>query len=254
MLSDDPVDLRGRTEVGRLGATYVSDKSSIGCCSPWDRCLLVGKHGCLRSVTPLSVSGTAREDCSGLMAKGRSSTRRLGTARACGAIPCSRNTSSAGFDGRLASSQGTRRRRGNDGSSWFVVPGPQWPREHATEAVPQGFDAAGTATTTPLPEAEQLPPERANAQPDGDVHDADHGAHSPPRSQGDIAGAEENRGRRGAVVGHAAEQIAEERQDESRQKRWGSDRQRHGRGRPRTWSSHGPCCWRRNSDCRSRPS
>ncbi len=27
MLSDDPVDLRGHTEVGRLGATYVSDKS-----------------------------------------------------------------------------------------------------------------------------------------------------------------------------------------------------------------------------------
>ena len=27
MLSDDPVDLRGHTEVGRLGATYVSNKS-----------------------------------------------------------------------------------------------------------------------------------------------------------------------------------------------------------------------------------
>lgn len=93
----------------------------------------------------------------------------------------------------------------------------------------------GLTNGTFLPDSQYFPPQSTNPHPDGDIDDADESSQLPPGSHFHVAGSKQDGCRTRAVVSHAAEQIAEESQDQSRQHRW----RPHGDGNSQEGPVHG---------------
>src|SRR5688572_17139751 len=79
----------------------------------------------------------------------------------------------------------------------------------ALPALPSAAELRTWTGERGLPQAKQLPPGQAEGQPDQHVDHGQDEADTPPGRLGDVAEAEDDRRRRGAVVGQARREVGE---------------------------------------------